>query len=132
VADKIVLIDTTLLIDLFRKKYKEKSFLLYLVRQGYKYCISAVTEYEIYTGAALGQIDYWNDFLKEVPVLPFDSKVVQYAVEINSDLKQKRKQIDIADLFIAATALANNLPFASLNKRHFERVEGLTLLPMEG
>lgn len=57
-ADKIVLVDTSVLIDLFRKTDKSNSFLVSLVRQGYNYCISSVTEYEIYTGATLNQVDF--------------------------------------------------------------------------
>jgi len=43
-------------------------------------------------------------------------------------LKRKRKQIDLADLFIAATAVTNELPLATLNKKHFERVEILAII----
>lgn len=57
-ADKIILVDTSILIDLFRKTDKTNSTLVALVREGYAYCISAVTEYEIYTGALLGQIHF--------------------------------------------------------------------------
>ena len=49
-ADKLVLVDTSILIDLFRKTDKGISVLVSLVRQGYKYCISSVTEHEIFTG----------------------------------------------------------------------------------
>ena len=125
---KIVLVDTSILIDLFRKTDKENAVLISLVRQGYLFCISAVTDYEIYTGASLGQIDFWNEFLLKTEVLPFDKAVAKLAVEINLKLKRKRKQIAIPDLFIAATAILNNLPFATLNKKHFERIEGLNII----
>ena len=54
-ADKIVLADTSILIDLFRKTDKTNPALISLVRQGYSYCISAITEYEIYTGTTSEQ-----------------------------------------------------------------------------
>jgi len=127
-ADKIVLVDTSILIDLFRKTDKANSALVSIVRQGYTYCISSITEYEIYTGTTSGQIKFWDDFLEKTNVLTFDKTVVKVAVELNKELKRKRKLIDIADLFIAATAIANNLPFATLNKKHFERIDGLTII----
>ena len=34
----------------------------------------------------------------------------------------------IADLFIASTAIANNLPFATLNKKHFDRIDNLVII----
>ncbi|MBO9618779.1 MAG: type II toxin-antitoxin system VapC family toxin [Niabella sp.] len=61
-------------------------------------------------------------------MLPFDKFVAKVAVDINKELKRKRKLIDIADLFIAATALANNLPLATLNKKHFDRIDNLDII----
>ena len=127
-ADKIVLVDTSILIDLFRKTDKTNSVLLALVREGYTYCISAVTEYEIYIGTTSKQIDFWNSFLQKTEVLPFDKTVAKVAVDINNELKRKRKLIDTADLFIAATAIANNLSFATLNKKHFDRISNLVIV----
>jgi predicted nucleic acid-binding protein len=60
--------------------------------------------------------------------LAFDTSAAKVAVELNKELKRKRKLIDIADLFIAATAIANNLPFATLNKKHFDRIDGLSII----
>ncbi|HEX5150748.1 MAG TPA: type II toxin-antitoxin system VapC family toxin [Parafilimonas sp.] len=112
------MVDTSILIDLFRKTNKANSRLISLVRQGFIYTISAVTEYEIYTGATLGQVDFWDSFLERTEVFPFDKAVAKVAVNINRELKRKRKLIDTADLFIAATAIANSLSFATLNRKH--------------
>lgn len=99
-----------------------------LALQGHSFNISAITEYEIFSGATGNQETYWEEFLMKTEVLAFDKTVSKKAVEINRKLKKKRKQIAIPDLFIAATALAFQLPLATLNKKHFERVEGLELL----
>ncbi len=127
-ADKIVLVDTSILIDLFRKTDKTNSILLSLVRQGYLYCISAVTEFEIYSGATISQNNFWENLIEKIQVIPFDQIVVKVAVDINNDLKRKRKQIDLADLFIAATAISNRFPFATLNKKHFGRIDQLEII----
>jgi tRNA(fMet)-specific endonuclease VapC len=127
-ADKIVLVDTSILIDYFRKKDKEKCVLVTLVKQDYNYCISSVTEYEIYRGALLGQISFWDNLLQKVQVLSFDKTASRVAVDINAELKRKRKQIEIPDLFIAATAIANNLHLATLNRKHFDRIDNLQLI----
>lgn len=127
-ADKIILVDTSILIDLFRKTDKTNAKLISLVRQGYIYCISAVTEYEIYTGATFTQYSFWDSLLEKIQVLPFDHTVVSVAVDINSNLKHKRKQIDLADLFIAATAVSYSYPLATLNRKHFERIDKLQVM----
>ena len=127
-AVKIILVDTSILIDYYRKTDKEKSIWITLVRQGYLFAISAVTKYEIYSGATATQLTFWNNIFQTVNIIPIDEIVVDTAVSLNSFLKKKRKQIDIADLFIAATAVTHNLSFATLNRKHFERIDALHII----
>ncbi|MDR7041458.1 putative nucleic acid-binding protein [Dyadobacter sp. BE242] len=100
-----------------------------LTTGGFRFCISAVTEFEIYTGTTQNQIDYWEDFLLRTQVLAFDKEVARTAVDINKALKKQSKLIGMADLFIAATAIHYRLPLITLNVKHFERVDELILLP---
>ena len=127
-ADKIALADTSILIDYFRKTEKSNSAWVTLYGKGYDFCISAITDYEIYSGATQGQWSFWENILKETKVFPFDQAVVKIAVDINNNLKRKRKQIDLADLFIAATAITNDLPLTTLNRKHFDRIDGLNIV----
>ena len=127
-ADKIVLVDTSILIDYYRKTDKEKSVWINLVRQGYSFAVSAVTKYEIYAGATPNQLAFWDNVFRAITVMSLDELSVDTAVTINSALKRKRKQIDLADLFIAATAVAHNLSLVTLNRKHFERIDTLKLI----
>ena len=126
-ADKVILVDTSILIDFYRKTDKNKTVWISLVRQGFQFAISSITKYEIFSGATENQLQFWNGILQAITVLPFDELTVDSAVELNAKLKRKRKQIDLADLFIAATAIAYNLPFATLNRKHFDRIDELTI-----
>ena len=92
------------------------------------FAVSAVTHFEIYTGSSNEQIGFWNDFFREITTLPFNAEISTAAANINASLKNKRKQIDIPDLFIAATAIHHNLHMATLNKKHFERVDKIRLV----
>jgi predicted nucleic acid-binding protein len=107
---------------------KKNTLLVSLVEQGYDYCISSVTDYEIYKGALLGQISFWDNLLERIQVLAFDRPASRVAVDINFDLKRKRKQIAVPDLFIAAIAIAHDLPLATINRKHFERIDKLFLV----
>ncbi len=127
-ADKIILADTSILIDYFRKTDKVNAVMIALFDQGFDFSISAITHYEIYSGATALQLPFWTNLLSRTKVLPFDEAVAQTAVDINTILKLKRKQIGIADLFIAATAISNHLSLATLNKKHFDRIDGLTIV----
>lgn len=127
-AEQVILIDTSILIEHFRKTDKSNTTLISLVRQGYTYSISAVTDFEIYTGAKPEQLAFWESLLHKIKVLPFDKSVAQTAVHINNELKKHSRQIAIPDLFIAATAIEHGLSLATLNKKHFERIDKLSLI----
>lgn len=127
-AEKTVVVDTSLWIDFFRKVDKSKTRLVELSLEFSQIAIASVTEFEIYNGATPQQIPFWTELLTEVVVLPFDSKAAHIAVEVQRDLKRQRKSIEKADLFIAATAIANNLPLDTLNRKHFDKIGQLTLL----
>lgn len=127
-ADTLILVDTSILIDYYRKTDKSNSVWVALIRQGYQFAISAITKYEIYSGATQSQLDFWNNVLLAIEVIPFSEASVDTAVAINATLKRKRKQVDLSDLFIAATAITYNLPMATLNRKHFERIDGLRIV----
>ncbi|TKK64008.1 type II toxin-antitoxin system VapC family toxin [Ilyomonas limi] len=127
-ADRTLMIDTTLLIDYFRKTDKSKSRLVQLSEQFDQLVISTVTEFEVYSGATEAQLTFWTELLSEILVLPFDSQAAHIAVEIQRDLKKLRKTIEKADLFIAATAVANGLTLDTLNRKHFDKIKQLKLL----
>ena len=127
-ANKIVLIDTSILIDYYRKTNKANSTWITLVRQEFEFAISAISKYEIYSGATQNQLSFWDSIFQAIAVIPFDEACVNSAVTINADLKRKRKKIDLADLFIAATAVTHNLIFDTLNKKDFDRIDQLSIV----
>ncbi len=124
----MIFLDTSILIDYFRKKDKAKSAYFHLSKNYRQFAVSAITIYEIYNGAPADQIKIWDDFFGGLTILPFESKIAFLAAGINSELKKANKQIALADLFIASTAISYDLECATLNKKHFERIEKLRLV----
>jgi tRNA(fMet)-specific endonuclease VapC len=117
-ADKTLMIDTSLLID-YLTTDKAKVRLVQLSQQFEQLAISSVTEFEVYSGATSAQLQFWQELLSEIIVLPFDSKAAHIAVGVQQKLRKLRESIDKADLFIAATAIANQLPLDTLNLTFF-------------
>lgn len=125
---KIIYLDSGVLIEYFRKKDKSKSK-LFLLSQKYQIVkVSSITYYEILLGSNQNQIEFWNEFFEKVEVLSFDQKAGLIASKIYKQLKRENKLIAIADILIAAVALANELDIATLNRKHFERIDGLSLI----
>ena len=129
--NEIICLDTSILIDFFRKKKKEYSVLYELSQKYVMFATSVITEYEIFTGSTKEQQAFWEDFFTNIVVLPFDSETSKVAVEIFRGLKMKSKLIEVPDILIAATAIKNNMQLATLNKKHFERIEGLQLVELK-
>ena len=124
----VICLDTSVLIDYYRKKDKSKSLFFRLTEKYSVFAVSAVTEYELYLGNSQEQNIFWDDFFSQITVLPFDTGTAKRAVSIYQQLKQQNKLIDVPDIMIAGTALQNNMPLATLNQKHFERINSLKII----
>lgn len=128
-AGELILLDTSILIDYFRKRKKSKStfYLLYKEKQ-YSFAVSTITVYEIMVGSSSDQKKFWSDLLTDFDIFSFNTEIAQTAATLQQQLIAKNEMIDIPDLFIGATALHHHLKVATLNKKHFERIAGLEMV----
>jgi len=125
---KLICFDTSIFIDHFRKKDKANTKLSLLTDQHNDFFVSIVTVFEIYVGVKKGnQIIFWNNLLAHYKIIEFREKENHQAIKIYKNLKSRNRMIESPDIFIAATAIANNLKFATLNQEQFGRIEGLYL-----
>lgn len=122
------MVDSTILIDYFRKTDKNNSRLVGHFKNYDTLYISSVTEFEVINGATSEHLQFWNRMLLRFTILDFDSKAARQATEIVRQLKNKRKSIDKPDLFIAATSVVNELTLDTTNRKHFVHIESLDLL----
>jgi predicted nucleic acid-binding protein len=124
----MILLDSSILIDFFRKKEKKNTLLFELTNQDKNLYISTITYYEVGVGNRKNHYEFWNEFTEYLTVLPFDKVCSDSAIEIYQELIKKNELIDLADLFIGATAITHNIPLATLNKKHFKRIKGIELI----
>ena len=126
-ADKKLMIDSTILIDYFRKTDKNNSRLVSHFKNYDQLYISSVTEFEVINGASPANLKFRDQMLSRFTILNFDSTVARQAVKIVHLLKTKRKSIDKPDLFIAATAVTHGLTLDTTNKKLFVHIDILDL-----
>ena len=124
----LICLDTSVLVDYYRKKDKSKSLFFKLTEKYALFAVSAITEYELYLGNTEEQNIFWDKFFSQITILPFDTKAARKATDIYKQLKIKNQLIDVPDILIAGTVMSNNLPFATLNRKHFERINGLEII----
>lgn len=122
-----MVIDTGIFIEFLRAKDKTKTS-LYKLPDEANIFISAVTYYELMIGATTEEKR--NDIkllTEDLSILPFNADVAAKASEIYHLLKKSNSLIEFRDIFIAATCLVNDVEILTLNKKHFERIEGLRM-----
>jgi tRNA(fMet)-specific endonuclease VapC len=95
--------------------------------------ISTVTISEIVYGASKSDRpaqhlrNLQEILLPAVNILAFDSKAAFVCGRIRAELEKAGTPLALADLEIAAIALANQLVLVTGNTRHFARIPGLTV-----
>lgn len=82
---------------------------------------------EMAAGPAVDDRDRWERFLAPFSVLPWTEDVAWRYGRIFRYLHDNRMLIGTNDLWIAATALANDMPVVTRNAVDFGRVPGLDL-----
>ncbi len=74
---------------------------------------------------------YVESVLEKIPTTPFGLREARRHAVLWAQLAGRGELISPHDMLVAATALANNFEVATLNRREFERVPGVSLAPVE-
>lgn len=128
-----LLIDTSVLIDAERRNRSLSRTLGDDDR-----AISVITASELLHGvhrttnstARTRRAAFVEQLLSAVEALPITMAVARIHAEIWTELKNGGYVIGAHDLWIAATGLSQGMAVATANVRDFERVPGLTVVPV--
>ena len=126
---KKYLLDTNICIFYFKEKYGVQKRLQQI---GYENCaISEITLAELVYGAECSidiekNMVIINNFIRRVQVLPVLHAIEIYAKE-KARLRKIGNMIDDLDLFIGATAIANNMILVTENEKHLNRLSGIQI-----
>ena len=91
-------------------------------------CITPTIAGEIACGASMGGRETWERFLLPFEMLPINADAAWHFGVQYRELAGRGELIGSNDLWIAATALAHQLPLVTGNAREFERVRGLRVV----
>ena len=80
------------------------------------------------SGQLENQNEFWNNFYQKIKIIDFNDDCALASSNIVKQLKSANLMIEISDILIGGTAIANNLPLATLNKNHFNRIANLKLV----
>jgi len=125
VEDRSLLVDTSILIDYFRKQNKKQTTLYQLVEKEYRLHISTITYFEYIAGSNNRDFDQYT--LTKYTIIPFDQAQALRASALFQELKQQNQLIEFRDIFIASCAIELDMPLVTSNLKHFERFKQLVL-----
>lgn len=122
------IIDSDTLISLVRGQHGVQQKMVHV---GLSQCkVSEISLAELYVGAykrndikGMGQANYIAQTFEIIPISPH---LEDYA-KLRAGLERQGCKLDSMDLFIAASALAEDLTLVTHNTKHFSRVPGLKL-----
>ena len=122
-----MVIDTNIFIEYLRATKKNDTTLQRLSDQ-YDWYVSSITIYELFMGAnTVKKKEEIKVLTSDLILLPFNYDTAMKSAEIYNDLKSKNQIIEFRDIFIGATAILNHLPVLTLNRKHFERIDGIKI-----
>ncbi|MDR0611287.1 MAG: type II toxin-antitoxin system VapC family toxin [Planctomycetaceae bacterium] len=126
-----VFVDSCVLIRYYRDRKQGNTFFEQIKQNYEELYISLIAFTEIMIGSQDNSLEFWNDVLNTITIVPFTQKTVIKTREIAFQLKRKSMMIELADMMIAATAIENDCPLATINQNHFERIDGLKIITPE-
>lgn len=135
----MILLDTSVIIELLRKDKEVMSKLsdlvdnpLFTTQISVMELVFGITSNKYYVNKPSRRTSRINDItnlLSKFTILDFDTKAAHKTAEILGKLKLEGKIIDFRDGMIIGIGLSNGISsFYTLNRSHFERVPGVSLL----
>lgn len=130
VAVEPTVVDTDLVVDYLRGRGPGVSVVAALIRLR-TLRLTAVTAFEVRVGTDF--VDRRDPILRLLRgrTLPLDLASALRGGEVSGVLARAGTPIGLADCLQAGICLRRDLPFATRNRRHFERVPGLRLIDLD-
>ena len=127
--NSLLMLDSTVLIDVLRNRNQRRAWLEQLVLSGRVLATSVISIAEVYSGLRPGEETATRMHLANLEWLPVSAPIADQAGLLKAGLSRQGRSHSITDMIIAATAIECGCPLATDNQKHFQ-IPGLTLLPM--
>jgi len=128
---KSLILETTFLIDLERERNRSKRGMAHGLLKTHEDCRLFITHTvagELAAGKSLSERLRWREFIAPFRILDHSPEVDWQYGKTFRYLQENNCLIGTNDLWIAATALAYQLPLVTRNRDHFRRVPHLEIV----
>lgn len=119
-----VILDTNILIEILKNDTKT----IKKVEEYSIHHISIISTMELFYGALnKNELQKLKKFVELFNIISIDEQISNYTKDLIIKYA-KSHSLDIPDSFIASTAIKNNLPLLTYNKKDFKYIDGLILV----
>ncbi|MBI5452946.1 type II toxin-antitoxin system VapC family toxin [Candidatus Gottesmanbacteria bacterium] len=123
----MVILDTSIIIDHLRQKQKKETLLEKIAKKEKRdnLAVSIISIQELYEGKSTAdkqKEEYLLSTISPLTILPYTYEIAQLAGIIARD---KTSPTELADAAISATAIINNAPLFTLDRKDFGNIEKL-------
>jgi predicted nucleic acid-binding protein len=115
----ILLLDTTVLIDVLRARQNRRFLLGELVAAGHLLATAAINIAEVYAGMRAGEQTRTEAFLVSLECYPMTGAIARRAGALKNASAGKGRMLSLADMIVAATALEHGLALMTDNRKDF-------------
>ena len=123
-----ILIDTSILVGYLKRKEKENTILYNLYQSCEEMCVSAITVFEVFYGCDSEHVAHITQFFEGFTIIPFDAEIARIASQEYRRLKLRQAQLEVCELVIGATAIAKDIPLATLNTEPFKKLSNVKII----
>jgi predicted nucleic acid-binding protein len=125
----ILLLDTTVLIDVLRAQHNRRLLLGELVAGGHLLATAAINIAEVYAGMQSGEQARTEAFLVSLECYPMTGTIARRAGALKNASACKGRTLSLAEMIVAATALEHGLTLMTDNRKDFPLPE-LNIYPL--
>lgn len=125
--------DSDVLIDALRGRREAADRIAFELRSG-TLATTAISVFELLSGAGgrAAERELVERLLRPLTILPVDHAAAARAAEIRRMLEGTGTPIGMADYLIAGVCVSRSALLLTRNRKHFERVPGLTAVFLSG
>jgi predicted nucleic acid-binding protein len=120
---KILLLDTTVIIDAINGKRGRGQFLENLVLNRNLLACCSINVTEVYAGIRSHEVRRTESFMRSLRFYEVTWDIARFAGELKNRWARKGHTIALPDITISAVALANSLTLITDNRKHFPMPE---------
>lgn len=126
----ILLLDTTVLIDLLRARNDRRALLAELAESGHTLATSAMNVGEVYAGMRMGEEEKTEGLLANLELISMTADIARRAGNLKAEWARKGQTFSLPDMIVAATAIYHGAALMTDNQKDFRHIPELKLYPL--